>query len=259
VRCWGNNTSGELGLGHKQLVGDDELPVDVEPIQVGGAVMQLAVGDNHNCAVLAGGLLRCWGGNSYGELGMGNLDYVGDDELPEDVPLVDVGGAVSNVAAGADHTCAVLANGTVRCWGLAGGGRLGYGDEINIGDNEPAGAAGDVSSGGVALQVAAGGGHTCVILEGGGLRCWGRGPYGKLGYGNQDWIGDDELPTSVGLVQVGAEALRVVTGRSHTCARVVGSNVRCWGLAAFGQLGYGNTSNIGDNELPEYAGDVPVF
>jgi cysteine-rich repeat protein len=259
VRCWGTNFAGELGLGHQEYVGDDEVPVDVEPVRLGEAAVQLSAGDNHTCAVLAGGVLRCWGRNSYGELGLGYIEYVGDDETPEDVPPVDVGGAVTMVSAGAMHTCALLAAGTVRCWGFAHSGRLGYGNVISIGDDEPAGAGGDVAIGGVATKVTAGGAHSCVVFADGGLRCWGRGVYGKLGYGNEDWIGDDELPTSVGLVPVGAEVLRVVAGRSHTCARVAQNRLRCWGFNAWGQLGYGHTNDIGDNEFPETAGDVPVF
>ena len=81
---------------------------------------------------------------SCASLGYGNLDYVGDDETPPSAGDVDVGGTVVQVSAAERHTCVVLEGGTVRCWGDAGGGKLGYGNENDIGDDETPASAGDV-------------------------------------------------------------------------------------------------------------------
>jgi alpha-tubulin suppressor-like RCC1 family protein len=137
----------------------------------------------------------------------------GDDETPVEAAAagfggdVDVGGPVIQIAAGDIHTCALLATGKVRCWGGNDDGLLGYGHTLDLGDDETpaeaaAGVGGDVDVGGPAVQLAAGGNHTCALLATGAVRCWGFGFRGQLGYGDQSTIGDDETPASVGDVPI---------------------------------------------------------
>jgi alpha-tubulin suppressor-like RCC1 family protein len=102
------------------------------------------------------------------------------------------------------------------------------------------------------------GGHACAILANGAVRCWGFGADGRLGYGNPSNIGDDETPASVGDVPVGGATIQL-SGFSHTCALLDTGKIRCWGFNDFGQLGYGNTEELGDDETAASAGDVPVF
>jgi alpha-tubulin suppressor-like RCC1 family protein len=136
---------------------------------------------------------------------------------------------------------------------------LGYGNKNTIGDDETPATAGDVNLGGTAVQVAAGAAHTCALLDTGEVRCWGVGNSGALGYGNQNDIGDDEVPASAGAVAVGGRVIELSSGgTANTCALLEGGRVRCWGSGAFGQNGYGNTQNIGDDETPASAGDVDV-
>jgi alpha-tubulin suppressor-like RCC1 family protein len=151
-----------------------------------------------------------------------------------------------------------MGNGAVRCWGLASSGQLGYGNTFIVGDYEVPASAGDVLVGGVATQVEAGFVHTCVLLDSGAVRCWGSAAWGQLGYGSVEYIGDDEPPASVGNVVVGAPVIRLSAGNSHTCALLDAGAVRCWGGASYGELGYGNIDNIGDDETPESAGNVNV-
>ena len=96
----------------------------------------MSLGKTSTCAVLSDGSLKCWGYRSY-EAG----EIVGDDESPADVDPINVGGPVTQVSAGGSHVCAVMASGTLRCWGSNDYGQLGYGDiledEENIGDDEP--------------------------------------------------------------------------------------------------------------------------
>jgi len=257
LRCWGENHSGQLGLGHTDPIGDDETPASAGDIEVGGWVVQVAVGRRHACALLEGGAVRCWGSGNYGQLGLGHTDKIGDDELPTAAPEVAVGGTVVQLVAGASHTCALLEGGSVRCWGEGGYGQLGYGHTERIGDDELPESAGDVSTGGKVAQLTAGWAHTCALMEDGGVRCWGYNYVGQLGYGHTERIGDDELPTSAGDVQLGpGHVVTVEAGGHHTCVIVDDGAVRCWGAAGSGQLGYGAGGPIGDDELPESAGDV---
>ncbi|MDQ6777621.1 MAG: hypothetical protein M3071_15725, partial [Actinomycetota bacterium] len=217
------------------------------------AAGRLAVGAYHSCAVLADGSLRCWGFGGSGQLGLANADNVGDDEVPASVPAVNLGGGhtVKVVAAGDYHTCAILDDGTVRCWGFGGDGRLGYGNTSNVADPSTVGPV-DIGAGHTAVAIAAGSAHTCVIRDDGNVVCWGYGGNGqfddgRLGYGNNDNVGDEETPGSVGTVNlgVGRTAVAISAGRSHTCALLDDGTVRCWGRNTSGQLGYGNTTIVG--------------
>jgi len=259
VRCWGDGADGQLGHGNTNAIGDNETPASAGDVPVGGTVVQLAAGDSHTCALLDTGTVRCWGLGLSGRLGYGNTNTIGDNETPASAGDVAVGGTVVQIAAGNDSTCARLATGAIRCWGAGAVGQLGYGNTNDIGDNEPPASASDVLVGGLVVQIAAGGLHACALLDTGAVRCWGEGASGQLGYGNTNAIGDNETPASVGDVSVGGTVVQLGPGGSHTCAVLATGNVRCWGRGSEGQLGYGNTNDIGDNEPPADAGDVPLF
>lgn len=258
LRCWGNGDWGQLGYGNRIAIGDDELPDTVGDVPLGGSAVTISAGQWHTCAVLDTGAVRCWGINYAGQLGYGNTIDVGDDEFPDAVGDVPLGGTAVAITAGYEHTCALLDTGAVRCWGYNGFGQLGYGHTSTIGDDEPPDAVGEVALGGTAVSVTAGNLHTCALLDTGAVRCWGAANDGQLGYGNTTHIGDDELPGSAGDVSLGGLAVAVSAGSKHTCAVLDTGAVRCWGLNENGQLGYGNTGSIGDNELPSDAGDVSV-
>jgi alpha-tubulin suppressor-like RCC1 family protein len=221
------------------------------------AVTQLALGQAHTCARFATGAVRCWGDGADGRLGYGNTTSIGDSETPAVAGDVNVGGSVTQLAAGAFHTCALLSTGNVRCWGFGNSGPLGYGNTTTIGDNETPASAGDVPVGGTVTQITAGTEHTCALLSTGNVRCWGDNS-GQLGYGHINRIGDDETPASVGDVPIGGPVVQIEAGGSHTCARLTSGAVRCWGIADSGQLGYGNTIRVGAVGTPAAAGDVPI-
>jgi alpha-tubulin suppressor-like RCC1 family protein len=87
----------------------------------------------------------------------------------------------------------------VRCWGFGKFGRLGYGNVDTIGNNETPASVGDIELGGAAIQIAAGGAHTCALLDAGAVRCWGSSRAGQLGLGERSgFIGDDETPAGAG-------------------------------------------------------------
>jgi alpha-tubulin suppressor-like RCC1 family protein len=202
VRCWGNGTGGRLGYGNTNTIGDDETPASAGDVDLGGRAVQLVAGSVHTCALLDTGKVRCWGSGGFGVLGHGNMSSIGDDETPASAGDVDVGGTVTQLAAGEFGTCALLSGGTVRCWGRGTEGRLGYGNTNDIGDDETPASAGDVDVGGPVVQIAMGFLHTCALLRGGAVRCWGRASTGALGYGNINDIGDNETPASAGNVKL---------------------------------------------------------
>jgi alpha-tubulin suppressor-like RCC1 family protein len=259
VRCWGKGASGQLGLGNTENIGDNEAVDSVAPVNLAGeSAIAIAAGANHSCALMASGTVRCWGAGASGQLGYASTVNIGDDETPDAVLPVALGRNATAITAGANHTCARVDDGTLRCWGVGLNGRLGYANTNTIGDNEAPSAAGAISVGRSAVSVTAGNSHTCARLDDSTLRCWGLGTNGRLGYSNTTTIGDNELPSSTGAVNVGGSATAIAAGGSHTCARLYNGSVRCWGLATSGQLGYANTTAIGDNEAPSLAGPVDL-
>jgi cysteine-rich repeat protein len=256
VRCWGG--SSWFGDGSWDSPGDDEVPAEIPDVDVGGPVQQLAGGWNHVCALLTTGNVRCWGDGSSGQLGYGNLNFIGDDETPASAGDVNVGGPVRQIAAADYHTCAVLTTGKVRCWGA---GALGYGNLHTIGDDEVPAIAGDVDLGaGVVIErIVANGMHTCAVSTAGALYCWGYSWAGQTGYATKQAVGDDEVPADVGPVNVGGPVDLVAAGNVFTCAQLVAGGLRCWGDNQEGQLGYGHTIAIGDNEVPSTVGFVEYF
>ena len=266
VRCWGRGADGRLGYGNGTSIGDDEAPGSVGPVSLGlgRRATAISAGGAHSCALLDDGTVRCWGRGTGGRLGYGNGTSIGDDETPAAAGPVDLGAGRTAVAvsAGGAHTCALLDDGTVRCWGFGGDGRLGYGDRKTIGDNETPGSVGpiDLGTGRKAKAIAAGDYHTCALLDDGTVRCWGFGIYGELGSGSTANIGDDESPASVPTVDLGAgrTAKAITAGGPHTCALLDDGTVRCWGFGIYGQLGYADVRDIGDNEPPGSVGPVDL-
>lgn len=266
VRCWGYAAEGQLGGGNTNAIGDNEHPGVALHVNIGAGRTARAItaGNGQTCVILDNAQVRCWGYAINGQVGYGNTNNIGDDETPGGVGPVNLGSGrtATAVSAGDFHTCAILDTGEVRCWGNGADGRLGYGNANSIGDDETPAAVGpvDLGSGRAAIAISAGGAHTCAILDTGQVRCWGNGGDGQLGYGNTTSVGDDEMPGSVGPVDLGSgrTALAIASGRVHTCVLLDDGAVRCWGNGGAGQLGYGNTGNVGDNETPGSVGPVSI-
>ena len=213
---------------------------------LGRPAIAVAAGDFHTCAVLDNGDVRCWGLGEDGRLGLGDTQNVGDDEAPVSRPPVALGRPARAVTAGSRHTCALLDDGSVRCWGLGVDGQLGTGSTAT--SRTPA-APVRLGARAIAVAAAAGylnssanhvrGAHTCAILESGALRCWGFNGNGELGIAQPGLLGDDEHPDSVAPVALGpgVQARAVTAGAAHTCALLSNSTVRCWGFNGDGRLG----------------------
>lgn len=203
----------------------DGAPAFATPVRVVAVVAaptgvryrQISAGDDHTCAVTTGGALRCWGTNSFGQLGDGSTN---ESSTPVDV--VGLGSGVVSVDTGGSTTCAVTAGAAATCWG-AGIGLV------------PVTVAG-LGSGVASLSVGAG--HACAVTTGGAVKCWGANENGQLGNGST--VGS---PTPVNVVGLGSGVASVSAGWSHTCAVTTGGAVKCWGWSVIGQqLGDGTST-----------------
>ncbi len=225
----------------------------------------LTTGEFHSCAILANGSVRCWGLGGQGQLGAGDTVSRGDDpdEMGAFLPAVSLGSGRTAIAltAGSVHTCAILDNGSVKCWGDNTSGQLGLGDTANrgdgpneMGDNLP---AVNLGTGRTATTVGAGAFHTCAILDTGALKCWGINTEGQLGLGDTANRGDapGEMGDNLPLVSLGTgrTATALTAGLYHTCVRLDTAAVKCWGTGNVGQTGLGDTSARGD--APNEMGD----
>jgi alpha-tubulin suppressor-like RCC1 family protein len=189
VRCWGDNSKGQLGTG-------DNTSSTVAVAVAVPDIRQLAAGLFHTCALRKDATVYCWGSDSDGQLGDGSP---GDSTTtPQRVcdgdsgtPCLPLSGVIG-IAAGPTSTCAVLGDGGAMCWGDDGVGQLGDG-RSNVASSRPrtvcafdAGALCDASSectqplrGVVSIDI--GVGHACALLETGQVSCWGSGSAGELG------------------------------------------------------------------------------
>lgn len=179
VYCWGENVAGKIGDGST-----DNAYVATPVSGLGGAAVSIAVGENHSCAALGTGAVKCWGANDFGQLGIGAPDG-NDHPSPETVPGL---AAVVAVAAGGDNTCALTSTGAMKCWGRNDWGQLGNGDDNYDHQSSPVDVVG-LGSGVVAMSVGGSGSgvlpraHSCAVLDSGEARCWGYGNQGQLGDG----------------------------------------------------------------------------
>jgi cysteine-rich repeat protein len=268
LRCWGAGAYGDLGLAAVANVGDNELPLDVPAVMFGGEPVALAIGGYHGCAILATGKLRCWGRNDTGQLGLGNGAHVGDNEHPIAVPEVDAispnlppDTGIVDITAGLSHTCMLLTTGDVICWGAGNLGQLGQANNQSWGDalaETPANLS-PIQLGGPAIAIAAGYLHTCALLDGGAVRCWGSSDSGQLGNGDEEFVGLTNVPVDREPVSLPGPVISIAAGGAHTCVVLEEQQVMCWGSNEYGQLGYGHTDGIGDDELPSVAGFVEVL
>jgi len=232
TKCWGSNQQGQLD---PKIAGDRYAPGPDLRVR-GRAVRALAAGDDHTCAVLQGGALKCWGRDDAGQLGLGDLTNRGDrpGQLGDALPAVSLGGPAVAVAAGATHTCAVTDDGAVRCWGAGAAGQLGQGSAA--GQLVPPSAAVVLSE--AATSVVAGADYSCALLASGQAACWGDGARGQLGTGERT-----SRAAPAGEISFGAKATALAAGARHACALLADGKLACWGANEQGQLGLGDTDD----------------
>lgn len=211
VRCWGHGNRGQLGYGSNQNIGDDETPANAGALSLVPASLPantqasaIGLGREHSCALFEAGDVVCWGRNDVGQLATGDNQDWGDqaNETPSTLEPIDLGGPAVALAVGYDHSCALLDDGSVRCWGENGKGQLGLGTTTDVGISQSPAEAGPLALGGDAIAITAGGEHTCALLDDYGVVCWGSNVDGRLGYANTQTIGDNEDPEVAGTVEL---------------------------------------------------------
>jgi len=194
----------------------------------------VSAGDNHACA-LKDGSVYCWGANNRGQLGNGGNE---DSSLPVAVKGISTAIQISAgegrfVGSPDAHTCALLRDGTVKCWGAGTEGQLGNKNLIDA--FEPVLVQGITN----AIQVSTGGQYTCALIDNGDVLCWGVNHSGQLGNGEKK---ESKTPVKV----VGMEAVvQLSTGKQHACAVLVDGTIKCWGANHAEQLGFGENQDSG--------------
>jgi len=194
------------------------------PVEVVGlsGVVELSAGGYFPCALLAGGSAKCCGNNGNGNLGNGTN---ASSAVPADVLGITV---ATGISVGTYSTCALLAGGHVKCWGANQYGELGNGTSQSW-SYVPVDVSG--VQGAIALTVS--NFHACVLtLPGGAVKCWGWNDSGMLGNGTS--VALSAGPVDV--VDLGG-ATQISSRSQHTCARLTGGTVECWGVNGYGQLG----------------------
>jgi alpha-tubulin suppressor-like RCC1 family protein len=217
--CWGSNASGELGIGSL-------ASPQLSPVQVGTDTTwsTVAAGFSMTCATRTAGTLWCWGLNTSGQIGSGNI------VSPQTSPVQ--AGTASNWSAassGRDHACATRSNGTLWCWGN------GISGQLAVGNWTLSSSAVQVGTHLEWAAVAPGHYHTCALRTDGTFWCWGRNATGQCGTGNV-------VSTQSVAVQVGTDNTwkSVSAGDTHTCGTRADGSLRCWGSNGAGTVGIGN-------------------
>jgi alpha-tubulin suppressor-like RCC1 family protein len=323
VKCWGDNSFGQLGLGDTAARGDGSKPLgamlDAVSLGTGRSVTQLSATENVACALLDNGDAKCWGLNDVGQLGTGDETNRGDlaGEMGDNLKPIafSSGQIVSSISAGGDHTCvafsdgsatcwgaarilglgnvldqysplnlpsiflgqgrtvraissgeyfntcAVLDDGTGKCWGLGDAGELAVnssadlnpiGSHLLIGDyaGEMAALAPlSIGSGRTVKALAGALQFTCALLDDATVKCWGASPDGECGQESNTPVGT--TPGSLAVLPpiklgTGRTAKAISLGGNHACALLDDGSVKCWGANEFGQLGVGSTDSKGD-------------
>ena len=272
VKCWGGYAdSGDLGLG-------DTLPRGTTPgtmgnnlpfVDLGEGQVASAVGSYYaGCAILGGGALKCWGQGTFGALGTGNSESLGDEpgEMGDLLKVIDLGKdrTVTQVATAVWTTCAVLDDQSAKCWGWNGNGWLGQGDKNDRGDNP--GEMGDLlkpinlGKDRKVVTIAIDNSHACALLDDATVKCWGQQAEGNLGNGLPGIGAIGDGPGEMGDVLKavdfgqGRTVKQLGVGARHACVILDNDRVKCWGSNDYGQLGLGDTVRRGDD--PGEMGDA---
>jgi len=223
VRCWGLNSTGQLGNG---TTAPSTTAVAVPSLTSG--ITAVATTNGSSCALTTAGGVKCWGRNAEGQLGRGNT--------AGSLTPVDVTGLTSGVTAisgGYKHMCALTTAGGAKCWGLNSTGQVGNGTTVDA--TTPTDVTGLTS--GVA-SIVVGDRTTCAVTTTGAARCWGWNAFGQVGNGTTV-----NATTPVNVTGLSSGVASIAPGSQHTCALSNSGDVKCWGGNADGQVGNGTNNS----------------
>lgn len=215
VKCWGQNSKGELG--NNSIVAS-KTPVMVYNLS---EVKSVSVGGSFACALLANGTVKCWGLNSSGQLGrVSSLNRY--SSVPLEVPNI---ANATAIAAGVVHACALLKDGSVKCWGASTGTYLGQ-----LGHSGASGSTAPVAVKGLtkAKALSVGRRSSCAIAADDTIKCWGQ-PYtsAKGVYGSSIFFAPINIMETAGAVEL-------AVGVDDTCFKTKKGEVKCWGVGRSG-------------------------
>ena len=232
VKCWGRNNAGQLGTSG----GDKDTPQTIN-LGSGRTATSIYAGGHYTCAILDDESVKCWGQNDQGQLGIGSTSNA---NTPTTINTLGSGRTAVSLATAFDSVCALLDDGSVKCWGSDFDGQLGNGG-TNADLSSPPSSAINLGTSRTAKAITGGEFHFCAILDDDSIKCWGQGTDGKLGTGS---TGDRSTPTSTsGSFASGRYAVAIDAGYDHTCVLLDNGDMTCWGSDADGQLGNGASSS----------------
>lgn len=224
--CWGSDSDGQLGNGAPTESVPSRSRVN---LPAGRRAVAVAAGGSHTCALLDDASVWCWGNGYFGQRGDGTTETVAPDPVRVTLPAA---ARVRSISAGGSHTCAVLADGTVWCWGIDASGELGDGAPFQ---NRSTPVRVALGAGQRAVAVSAGSSHTCAILTDGSAWCWGANGSGQLGDG--DFLGGYG-PVPV-VLPPATRVVAIAAGVFITCATFDTGASACWGDDSQGAVGNG--------------------
>jgi len=298
LKCFGGNLYGQLGTENQVQLGDNgnEMGEYLQAINFGGGIeletcfdysptssptpytfsndlCQSVFSGNHNCVLTTIGKVKCFGNNEKGQLGYGDLNHRGGEtiHMGSNLPFVNIesGSSIISITSNLYHVCSVTNNFQVKCWGDNVQGTLGLGDNEDRGDepNEMGEYLPFVNLGpnSDVIYVKSLYYGNCALINFDSVKCWGDGAFGRLGYGNEADKGESpsQMGTYLEFVKIGTgkTVLSVSGGYDHVCVIVQSEfSIKCWGRNNFGQLGYGDVLDRGDdaNEMSDYLGNLDL-
>ncbi len=241
VSCWGSNSSDQLG---SSTVSTSPSPIPVSGLT--GTVKAISVGGSSACAILTGGMVKCWGGDSNGQLGPN-----GSIGSSSPSPVMALSGGATAISVGWTHACAVV-NGSAECWGGNSYGELGNNTTQSY-SYSPAIVTGLAS--GFTTAIAAGNQSSCAVVNG-NVWCWGNNQSGQLGNGTMGTQYASSVPVQV--TGLAGPAVSVSIGGNGTaCAALAAGGMQCWGDNNYGQLGIGTNVVSSNDWEPQFVLNLP--
>ena len=240
--CWGQDTNGQVGNGPG--TGNVDSPEEID-LPAGRTAVAINAGADATCVILDDGSGMCWGLNMNGHLGVGNNSST---NYPAPISVLPANRSLVALDVGFKHTCGILDDGLVYCWGNNTHGQ--FGDGTN--DHSIYPRAASLPPGRTAISIDAGSHHTCAILDDSSAYCWGRNDYGQLGDGTTN---NSSTPVSV-LMPSGLGVAEITTGNYHSCAVATNGSVYCWGAHEEGALGLGQGV---DSDVPAFVDIGAVY
>ena len=281
VKCWGYNNKGQLGLGNTTNMGGsattigDSLPA--VNLGTGKTAQAIFAGGYSSCAILNDNTLKCWGNNTFGNLGQGNITNYGSaaGQMGDSLPVVNLGTGVtatkvylsnvlstSGATAYESSTCAILSNSNLVCWGGNKYGQLGQGNTTTYGSTSGQTPSGltpiNLGTNLTAKSLTMGLSAFCAVIHDSTavsenmVKCWGRNNYGQLGANlvTTATIGSagGQMGNSLAFVSLPTPTVSQLTGIGNNfCALMTNGSVECWGYNNYGQLGQGNIVSYGSS------------